>query len=163
MMKKLWAPWRFKYIEIVNDKGECIFCTKPKEGVSEKTLVLYKGQFSFIILNLFPYNSSHLMVAPYKHTSKISDLTNNEELEMMELLKLSVDIIDKAYKPHGYNIGMNIGRVAGAGIEEHLHIHVVPRWNGDTNFMPIISETKVIPEAIEETYKKLSEVLKKLI
>ncbi|MEO0224932.1 MAG: HIT domain-containing protein [candidate division WOR-3 bacterium] len=160
-MNILWAPWRFKYVANVNDKSECPFCEKPKKEPSLENLVLYKSKFSFIILNLFPYNTGHLMVAPYKHTSEISSLTDEEWLDITKLLNLSVEIIKEVYKPQGFNIGMNIGRIAGAGIEEHVHIHIVPRWAGDTNFMPIISQTKVIPESLEDTYKKLSDCLKK--
>jgi len=155
----LWAPWRFKYIENVNNKGECIFCSKPKEEPSSNNLVLYKSKFSFIIMNLFPYNTGHLMVAPYKHTSKITDLTDEEWLDIKKLIDLCIKIIEEVYKPQGFNIGMNLGRIAGAGIEEHIHIHIVPRWAGDTNFMPIISNTKVIPESLEDTYNKLKNKL----
>jgi len=160
-MNILWAPWRFKYVANVNNKDECPFCEKPKGEPSVENLVLYKSKFSFIILNLFPYNTAHLMIAPYKHISEISALTNEEWLDIKKLLDLSIDIIKEVYKPQGFNIGMNIGRIAGAGIEEHIHIHIVPRWAGDTNFMPIISQTKVIPESLEDTYKKLSDCLKK--
>ncbi|MEO0145071.1 MAG: HIT domain-containing protein [candidate division WOR-3 bacterium] len=159
----LWAPWRFKYIENVNNKDECIFCTKPKEEPSVNNLVLYKSKHSFIILNLFPYNTGHLMVAPYKHTSKVYDLTQEEWIDIINLLNLSVRIVEDVYKPQAFNIGLNIGRVAGAGIEEHLHIHIVPRWAGDTNFMPVISNTKVIPESLEDTYNKLKKRLEEII
>ncbi len=155
----LWAPWRFKYIENVSNKNECIFCTKPREEPSKDNLVLYKSRHSFIILNLFPYNTGHLMIAPYKHTSKILDLNDEEWLDIVNLLNLSIKIIEEVYKPQGFNIGMNIGRISGAGIEEHLHIHIVPRWAGDTNFMPVISNTKVIPESLEDTYNKLEKKL----
>lgn len=158
-MHILWAPWRFKYIENVNNKDRCIFCEKSKEEPSVKNLVLYKLKHAFIILNLFPYNTGHLMVAPYRHTSKISDLNSDEWIDIIKLLDLSVNILEDVYKPHGFNIGMNLGRVAGAGIEDHIHIHVVPRWSGDTNFMPIISNTKVIPESLEDTYNKLKKKL----
>ncbi len=163
MMFILWAPWRFKYIENVNNKDECIFCTKPKEEPSVNNLVLYKSKHSFIILNLFPYNTGHLMVAPYKHTSKVYDLTQEEWIDIINLLNLSVRIVEDVYKPQAFNIGLNIGRVAGAGIEEHLHIHIVPRWAGDTNFMPVISNTKVIPESLEDTYNKLKKRLEEII
>lgn len=155
----LWAPWRFKYIESVDNQSKCIFCEKPKEEPSVENLVLYKSKYAFIIMNLFPYNTGHVMVAPYKHTSKISDLNSDEWIDITNLLDLSIRILEDVYKPHGFNIGMNLGRIAGAGIEEHIHIHIVPRWSGDTNFMPIISNTKVIPESLEDTYNKLKKKL----
>lgn len=159
----LWAPWRFKYIENVDNKGECIFCTKPKEEPSVNNLVLHKSKHSFVILNLFPYNTGHLMIAPYKHTSRLSDLNDDEWLDIVGLLNLSIKLLEEVYKPQGFNIGMNLGRVAGAGIEEHLHIHIVPRWSGDTNFMPLISNTKVIPESLEDTYNKLRQKLNNIL
>ncbi len=154
-MKKLWAPWRFKYILHVDVKDRCIFCDKPKGEPNEENLVLYKGKHAFIIMNLFPYNSGHVMVAPYKHTSKLSELSEEELLEIMKLVNASMEAIELAYSPQGFNVGMNLGRSAGAGIEDHIHVHVVPRWIGDTNFMPIIADTKVIPEGLKESYAKL--------
>lgn len=152
-MKRLWAPWRFKFILHV-DKSECIFCSKPKEE-DEKAYILHRGKYNFVILNIFPYNSGHLMIAPYSHKHTVELLTPEEYTEMFEFLQLSVRIIREAYEPDGFNIGFNIGKVAGAGYDGHIHLHIVPRWNGDTNFMPVIGDVKVISEGIDETYRRL--------
>jgi len=147
-MKKIWAPWRMEYILHVDDSVKCIFCEK-------KQYVLKETQHAMVMLNLFPYNPGHLMVAPKRHVANLEDLTDEELKEIMELTQKSVKVLKEIANPDGFNIGINIGRVAGAGFEGHIHIHIVPRWNGDTNFMPIIGETKVIPEGIEKTFKKL--------
>ncbi len=162
-MKKLWAPWRITYILNVDARDECIFCSRPEGEPSEENLVLYKGRFNFIIMNLFPYNTGHLMVAPYRHVRNLEELDGEELKEMMELVSLSIKALKKAYNPDGFNVGMNLGRVAGAGIDDHIHMHVVPRWNGDTNFMPVLGYTKVIPEGVRETYRKVREVLKEIL
>ena len=162
-MKKLWAPWRITYILNVDARDECIFCSRPEGEPSEENLVLYKGRFNFIIMNLFPYNTGHLMVAPYRHVRNLEELDGEELKEMMELVSLSIKALKKAYNPDGFNVGMNLGRVAGAGIDDHIHMHVVPRWNGDTNFMPVLGYTKVIPEGVRETYRKVREVLKDIL
>ncbi len=159
-MKKLWAPWRFKFILHV-DKSECIFCTKPKEE-DDKAYILFRGKHNFVILNIFPYNSGHVMIAPYSHKSTPELLNEEEYKEMFKLLQISITNIRKAYNPDGFNIGFNIGRVAGAGYEGHIHLHIVPRWNGDTNFMPIIGDVKVISQGIEETYKTLKPLFERL-
>ncbi len=162
LMKKLFAPWRIEYI--LSEKGdECIFCKFPKENNDKKNLILYRGKKTFIILNRYPYNNGHLMVVPYRHVATPLDLTDEELLEMMKLINLSIKVLDETMHPHGYNIGANIGRAAGAGIEDHYHIHVVPRWVGDTNYMPIIANTKVVVEALHMTYDKLSSALKKIL
>jgi len=147
-MKKIWAPWRMEYILHVDDSVKCIFCEK-------KQYVLKETRYAMVMLNLFPYNPGHLMVAPKRHVANLEDLTDEELKEIMELTQKSVKVLKEIANPDGFNIGINIGRVAGAGFEGHIHIHIVPRWNGDTNFMPIIGETKVIPEGIEKTFKKL--------
>ena len=154
-MERLWAPWRMVYIKKIDEEEGCIFCEKPKSKKDEENLILFRGERAFILMNLFPYNSGHLMVAPYKHTGNFGDLTDDEGNELFRLIKLSLDVLKEVLKPDGFNIGLNIGRTSGAGYEDHLHFHIVPRWNGDTNFMPIIADTKVIPEALEETYKAL--------
>lgn len=154
-MERLWAPWRMKYIrELIPLKKpqKCIFCEAIKSEKKREKLVLVKGKYAFIMLNLFPYNSGHLMVAPIRHVPSIELLSEEESLDLWKLTQLSVILLRKAIKPDGFNIGINIGRIAGAGVEDHVHIHVVPRWCGDTNFMPVISNTKVIPEAIYDTY-----------
>ncbi len=157
-MKNLWAPWRIKYILNKKDKN-CIFCQKSQENKDEKNYIIWRGQLGFIIMNIFPYNNGHLMVAPYRHVAEPSGLKENELLEMMLLLRKSIEVLKKVLKPDGFNIGINLGKIAGAGVEDHFHIHIVPRWLGDTNFMPVIADTKVMPEHLRETYKKLKETL----
>lgn len=161
MKKRLWAPWRIEYIRS-EKSGECIFCKFPRENNDEDNLIIYRGKRAYIILNKYPYNNGHLMIVPYKHVSTPLELSDNELLEMSKLINLSINMLNKSMNPHGYNIGINLGKAAGAGIEEHYHIHVVPRWVGDTNYMPIISETKVLVEALKDTYRRLVDVLKKL-
>ncbi|HSC35935.1 MAG TPA: HIT domain-containing protein [Thermodesulfobacteriota bacterium] len=159
-MKVLWAPWRLKYITGDKEEG-CIFCKKPKEGNDKDNLILYTGETSFIIMNRYPYSNGHLMTVPYKHTNNFSDLTPNERLELMDLTAKCLDIL-QVIKPEGFNIGMNLGRTGGAGIDDHLHFHIVPRWSGDTNFMPVIGDIRVMPEYLEDTYETLSKHLKSL-
>ena len=161
-MKILWAPWRMEYI-LSEKPGECLFCRVLKEDRDEENLILYRGRYSYIILNRYPYNNGHLMVVSNRHISSIIDLTDEELLEISKLIQICIKVLDDTMKPNGYNIGVNIGRAAGAGIEEHFHIHIVPRWTGDTNFMPIISDTKIVVEALRDTYKKLSKKIKKYI
>jgi len=139
----------------------CIFCEKTREKRDEENLILYRGKNAFIIMNAFPYNNGHLMVAPYRHVPTLENLENDELLEVFKLVNLSLRILREAMNPDGFNIGVNIGRVAGAGIEEHVHVHIVPRWNGDTNFMPVIANTKVISEGLSETYRNLRIVIMK--
>lgn len=153
-MERLWAPWRMAYIEVKQPEG-CIFCEKPKAGNDREQLILYRGEHCFIMMNLFPYNNGHLMVAPYRHTADLAGITGDEQVEMMALTRYCVAVLGEAFHPEGYNIGMNLGRVAGAGVADHLHMHVVPRWNGDTNFMPVLAETKVLPDALYGSYDKL--------
>ena len=157
-MKTLWAPWRIEYITGEKEKG-CIFCNKPLEGKDNENLILYKGETSFIIMNRYPYSNGHLMVVPYKHTNSMSELNDSERLELMNLTTKCIEILD-IMKADGFNVGMNLGTAGGAGIDDHLHFHIVPRWNGDTNFMPIIGDVKVMPEYLEDTYKTLSEKIK---
>lgn len=153
-MRQLWAPWRIKYI--LADKADgCIFCDKPKEDKDEENLILHRGRKCFVMMNKFPYNNGHLMVAPYRHTADLAGLSPEEREEIMALAGISVEVLEKVLSAQGFNIGMNLGRVAGAGIDQHLHLHIVPRWSGDTNFMPILGDVKVISEALEETYRKL--------
>jgi ATP adenylyltransferase len=160
-MKCLWAPWRMEYI--LDEKGgDCIFCVKPSRREDRKRLILCRSESSLIMMNRFPYTSGHLMVAPLKHTGDLEDLTSQELLDLSALVKKAVRLLGRAINPQGFNIGMNIGQIAGAGITDHLHVHVVPRWSGDTNFMPIVGETKVLPESLTATYAKLWSVLKPL-
>lgn len=153
-MKVLWAPWRMTYIAGDREQG-CLLCSKLRGRNDRGNLILYRSSQSFIILNRYPYSSGHLMVAPNRHVASLDELNEGEMVGLMALLKQSALILKSALKPDGFNVGMNIGRAAGAGIEDHIHFHIVPRWNGDTNFMPVLFETKVMPEYLEKTYEKL--------
>lgn len=161
-MDILWAPWRSHYVENVDNIEGCFLCNalaQPPEKHREH-LVLYVAERSFIILNKYPYNSGHLMIVPKKHTGSYEDLDEETVLEMDKLLRLSLRILRKVFSPHGFNIGYNLGRPAGAGLESHIHMHVVPRWNGDTNFMPVIGKTKVISQDLWDTYDRLKEAMR---
>jgi len=158
-MDKLWSPWRSKYIESFKPGAEkkdgCLFCRVMDENNDDINFVIHRAEKSFIIMNLFPYNSGHLMIVPYAHASTFDELDEDTCGECMKNIKLCCNILNDAIHPHGFNIGANIGRVAGSGIEDHVHFHIVPRWSGDSNFMPIINDVKVISEAMEDTFKKL--------
>lgn len=154
----LWAPWRIEYIKNTSREKGCIFCGKPKQSEDRKNLILHRGDTAYVIMNRYPYNNGHLMVVPFKHTPELSELSGDERLELFGLLELSRSVLSTVMRPQGFNIGMNLGRLAGAGITEHLHFHVVPRWGGDTNFMPVIGHTKVVSEALEETWSCLKAV-----
>ena len=159
-MKQLWAPWRMDYILEEKQKG-CIFCKKPKERKDEENLILFQSDYAFVIMNKFPYNNGHLMVVPKRHCIDLDQLGDEEFRELSYLLKASTQVLKGCLHPHGFNIGMNIGKVGGAG-EEHIHFHIVPRWTGDTNFMPVLGETKIIPEYLEKNYQKLYSAFKDL-
>ncbi|NYT02803.1 MAG: HIT domain-containing protein [Methanosarcinales archaeon] len=160
-MDTLWAPWRIDYI--LSEKGEgCIFCDKPGQDRDDENLILYRGEAHFMIMNAYPYNNGHMMVVPYRHTSSLQGWSDLERQEMMELADLGVAILRKTMNPDGFNIGINMGQVAGAGIADHVHLHIVPRWNGDTNFMPVLADTRVIPEHISVTYRKLKAALEEI-
>jgi len=158
-MEKIWSPWRSVYIDsFTKPEAEniCVFCVAATEIIGrENSLLIYKGKTAFVIMNLYPYNNGHLMIVPKKHKSSFNDLTSEERNEVMELTDLAINALTKLYKPHGFNFGANIGRAAGAGIDQHLHFHIVPRWNGDTNFMPVLGEVKVISHELIETRDKL--------
>jgi ATP adenylyltransferase len=163
-MKRLWAPWRMKYISEISKKDDgCIFCAKPLETADKSNLILHRGDKNFIILNAFPYSNGHVLIVPYLHTSELEKLDEAVSKESWRFLVLCKKVLAKVYKPDGFNIGMNIGRSAGAGIEQHLHIHIVPRWNGDVNFMPVMSDTRVISQDIGDTYDLLVPVFKEFI
>jgi ATP adenylyltransferase len=159
-MKQLWAPWRMKYIKHAAEETGCIFCQKPRKKDDAKNLIFYRGKKSFALLNLYPYNSGHFMVAPYQHTAKLEKLSSETIAEIFKIINIGKKLLDRKIKPEGYNIGMNMGRVSGAGIADHLHMHVVPRWNGDTNFMPVLDDTKVMPQSLEETYEMMAKTSK---
>ena len=154
---KLWAPWRMEYIkrEIANESESCFLCDKPNSEDSEKNLILLKGKLTFVVMNLYPYNNSHLMICPYRHISDFTALSKEERSESQEVISGCIKILTKHMKPEGFNVGLNIGKAGGAGIEEHLHWHLVPRWIGDTNFMPVLGNTKVIMEGLTDSYRKL--------
>jgi len=161
-MKVLWAPWRIEYIRSPKHEG-CIFCDFPKENRDKERLILYRGKYSFVIMNNYPYNPGHVMIAPYRHVANWEELTDEELLEIMKLAQLMIKALKKAMNPHGFNMGVNLGRVAGAGIDSNVHLHIVPRWNGDTNFMPVIADTKVIPESLEEAYDELKKAIEEVL
>jgi ATP adenylyltransferase len=144
-----------KYILNIHKDEGCIFCEKPKQNRDEENLILYRGKTCFVMMNRFPYNNGHLLIAPYRHTADLSALSDEEKKEMMELAGEWVKQLSDRMGAQGCNVGMNLGRIAGAGIADHLHLHLVPRWEGDTNFMPVVGDTKVMSEALEDTYKKL--------
>ncbi len=166
-MEKLWSPWRSNYISSFKDKKEddnsCVFCEAPKKDIkNDECLVVYKGKKVFIMLNLYPYNNGHLMMIPYRHISDYTLLTKDELAEIMELNNYAIKALNKIMKPHGFNFGANIGKAAGAGIHEHLHFHLVPRWTGDTNFMPALGDVKIISHDLLETKKEIIAVLEEL-
>ena len=161
-MKKLWAPWRLEYIINAQYEEGCIFCTKPQESTDKENLIAYRSQHCFVILNKYPYNNGHIMVVPYQHTSDLTCLSDDVLLNIQHVIQLSIKALNRSMNPHGINVGINIGRTAGAGIDEHLHYHLVPRWDGDTNFMPVLAETKVISEGLAESWEKLHKAFEEL-
>jgi len=156
-MDRLWAPWRMEYINstVAEDSEDCIFKIGDDVSRDREKLVLYRGKTAFVMMNKYPYNNGHLLIAPYRHIGEFCELTDEEYLEMQKLISLCLKALRACMRPHGFNIGVNLGRVAGAGVEDHLHYHIVPRWNGDTNFMPVFGQVKVISEALEKTYDKI--------
>jgi len=155
---RLWAPWRMSYIleTVKQEQPEgCVFCRMLEDQTDERNLILRRGELCFLVMNLFPYNSGHLMVIPKRHTGDFSSLSAAEHAEMGKMLELARKALSECFTPHGFNIGMNIGRAAGAGIVDHLHHHIVPRWNGDSNFMSAVGETKVLSESLPESYARL--------
>ena len=153
-MEKLWAPWRMDYILQEKPQG-CIFCDKPGQDQDRENLILFRGSFCFVIMNFYPYNNGHLLIVPFRHTADLAGLTSGEQTEMMTLLGRSTQVLQDGMKPNGFNIGMNLGRIAGAGIDDHLHFHIVPRWEGDTNFMPVTGHTKVLSQGLYESWDLL--------
>lgn len=162
-MERLWAPWRMAYIGGTSgggeSKGDCIFCVKPGESDDAANLIVHRGRSCFVILNAYPYNNGHLMIVPYRHLSRLSELSDEENTELLALAARMCETLGDTSGPDGYNIGMNLGSVAGAGIADHLHLHLVPRWNGDTNFMPVLADVKVMPESLDQVYAKLTQAL----
>jgi len=154
-VKQLWAPWRLEYVAAADEQAGCIFCL-AEAGDDEERLVVPRGERAFVLLNKFPYASGHLMVAPKRHVGELGDLDDDEALELHRLAVQGVAALAETFGPQGYNLGWNLGRIAGAGIVDHVHVHVVPRWAGDTNFMPVLADVKVLPEALIETRRKLA-------
>jgi ATP adenylyltransferase len=157
-MEFLWSPWRYDYIASAGKTpGSCVFCIGLNPGNDADRLVVYRGVHNFVILNLFPYTSGHLMVAPYAHLARLDDASAEQMAEMMVLAQRSIAAHRKLYQPEGFNLGMNLGHCAGAGIREHFHLHVVPRWTGDASFMTVTGETRVLPEELKVTHRRLAE------
>lgn len=160
-MDVLWSPWRYSYIksgesETADAKDSCVFCSILASPVSdEEKFILHRAGFNFVILNIYPYTSGHLMIVPYSHTAELADLSKTESDELMDLTKSCQSAIKKIYQPNGINLGMNLGKAAGAGVAGHLHLHILPRWIGDVNFMTAVGQTRTIPEDLQTTYEKL--------
>ena len=153
-MKAIWAPWRMEYIRQPKTDG-CFLCDIFNGTADRDNLVLRRGRVCALVMNRYPYNNGHLMVAPYRHVADLAALSDEERLEMMRLLDEGVRALKRAIRPDGFNLGINLGRVAGAGLDTHLHTHIVPRWNGDTNFMPVVGNVRVLPEALDITWEKV--------
>lgn len=154
-MDHIWAPWRLEYIRKAEKTDACFLCAKAQQNQDKASYILYRGKSNFVMLNLFPYNPGHILVVPYKHTGDLNELTPEEIYEHFDLIRRSINALSETIGSTAYNTGMNLGKVAGAGLVDHVHTHIVPRWQGDTNFMPVLAGTRVIPEAIDATYKKL--------
>ena len=154
-MDYLWSPWRYRYVAQTAPEPGCIFCRKMQENDDERNLILYRGINNYVLLNLFPYTSGHLMIAPYAHIAELSQADDATAMEMMALTRKAEQALQKAYQPEGINLGMNLGKSAGAGISDHIHMHVLPRWHADSNFLTTIGETRVLPEALPDTYQRL--------
>jgi ATP adenylyltransferase len=151
----IWSPWRMEYIQSEKKKDECVFCREIGREDGPLNLVIFRGQYAFVILNRYPYTSGHLMVVPYAHLASLEMLDPQTRAEIMELTSKALQVLAREYQPQGFNLGMNIGEAAGAGIIDHVHLHVVPRWNGDTNFMSSLGRTRVLPETLEDTYSRI--------
>ena len=156
-MERLWAPWRLEYISSADDQPGCVFCDAV-QGEDEEKLVVHRGPRAIVLLNKFPYSSGHLMLAPQRHVGEFGELSDEEVVELHRLASAAIGALAQTYVPQGYNLGWNLGRVAGAGVVDHVHLHVVPRWAGDTNFMPVLADVKVMPEHLAETRRRLAEV-----
>ncbi len=154
-MMHLWTPWRSTYMHEKKDTSRCLFCDAAARAADEETLVVYRGEFAFIILNRYPYTSGHVMIAPYAHVSRLAQADQKTAQEIMHLARQAERVIEGVYHPDGLNLGMNLGEAAGAGVEQHIHMHVLPRWFGDANFMTSVGSTRVIPESLKDSYAKL--------
>ncbi len=154
-MKVLWAPWRMEYVGSGDVSGECIFCPGDDRSEDEKRLILYMGDLSIVLMNRFPYINGHLLVAPLRHVPTLDALTGEEKLDFIAMVEKSIGVLKEVMNPGGFNVGLNLGKAAGAGVEDHIHFHIVPRWSGDTNYMTVLEEVRVIPEHIHTTYQNL--------
>ena len=160
-MDHLWSPWRLEYVTSTKADTGCVFCDAPRPPHSD-SLIVYERKTCYVILNLYPYNNGHLMVVPYRHTGSLASLTTDELHEMADLQALSEKALVEAYQPHGINVGVNLGKPAGAGVLEHVHVHLVPRWNGDTNFMTVVGTTRVLPEDLRQSATRLKPIFARL-
>jgi ATP adenylyltransferase len=156
-MNHIWSPWRMKYIENNEKEEGCVFCNAHAKEDNAVNLIAFRGQLAFVILNLYPYTSGHLMVVPFEHVATLEELDPSTRAEMMELTSRCTTVLRIIYRPQAFNVGANIGEAAGAGVPGHVHIHIVPRWGADTNFMSVLGETRVLPESLEDTYKRVRE------
>lgn len=154
-MDRLWNPWRFQYVTKEKPSNGCIFCDLPRAGNDEEALIVHRGRFNYVILNRYPYTTGHLMVVPFQHTDSLQGIDDATAEELFSLIRKSDRIVRDVYRPKGMNVGMNLGEAAGAGIAEHIHMHLLPRWIGDANFLTVIGETRILPEELSETYRKL--------
>ena len=154
-MDYAWSPWRYQYITGAKKETGCVFCRLPAESTDQTNYILYRGESCYVVLNIYPYMSGHLLIIPFTHLALLSDLPKNISDELMDLTKFCQSILKKEYKPHGFNLGMNLGEAAGAGVAEHLHMHIMPRWFGDINFTTAIGESRILPEMLESTYSRL--------
>lgn len=157
-LNRLWAPWRIEYIRQSREQA-CVLCTAPAQCDDQGALILHRGRFNFILMNAYPYSPGHLMVAPFRHTADLDDFSPEESAEHVRMVRLAVALLRSAAPPDGFNIGLNLGKVAGAGFDQHLHTHIVPRWLGDNNFMPVLADTRVISESLPAAYKRLKQAL----
>ena len=158
-MKELWAPWRIEYFKKVKGKG-CFLCKSFASRKDRDNLILLRGKTGVVLMNRYPYTGGHLMVAPYRHIASLEDMTQEEMCEMMKLTQQAIRALKKVARPHGFNIGVNIGEAAGAGLKDHIHLHIVPRWTGDTNFVTVMADIRIVPQALQELWKELRKVLK---
>lgn len=156
-MERLWTPWRRAFIEGTTDRRDdgCFLCALPGESEDRANHILFRAEHVFVLLNRYPYNNGHLMIAPYTHSGDLARLSTDVAAELMHTTQRTIAVLEAEYRPEGFNVGLNLGKPAGAGVPDHLHVHVVPRWNGDTNFMPVIGDTKVLPETLDQTYDRL--------
>ena len=154
-MEHIWAPWRIEYILSAKPAG-CFLCEKPRENNDAANFILHRGELNFVLLNSYPYNPAHLLVAPYRHAGQIDDLTDAERDEHFALVSRCVSVLKETFNPTGFNLGANLGAVAGAGVADHFHSHIVPRWQGDTNFMTVLGDVRVVPQALADAYRKLA-------